>query len=465
MINHYFCATFVDEMNSFVEKIADCVSCRHLFAVGDRVVVALSGGADSVALLSALTRLGHDCVAAHCNFHLRGVESDRDEAHARCVAERLGAKFVVEHFDTSGYAAENKISIEMACRDLRYEWFGRLCQEVGAKVIAVAHHADDNIETFMLNLFRGTGIAGLRGMRYSRPLAEGSDINVVRPMLDICRTEVEAYLSAEGLDYVTDSTNLENDFMRNRIRNIVLPAIEKGFPDAKHGIATTMANLTEDYGLNVSALSRYINDCFDEKSGRLRLLLINDLSIAKAVTAAVASRYGFSRQQALDMTQTHQSGCRFESKKAIAVVDRGGIVFTMRDAVPDALDEVELQLPGETYLPDGIVIETKFVTRDEVEFTRDGSTVYFDGDVLNEVSPLKMRRWQEGDRFRPFGMIGSRLLSDVFTDLKLNEMEKRSVWLLTDCVERILWIAGIRASNHFPITSTTLSIIRIRVIK
>ncbi|MBO4379538.1 MAG: tRNA lysidine(34) synthetase TilS [Muribaculaceae bacterium] len=452
-------------MNSFVEKIADCVSCRHLFAVGDRVVVALSGGADSVALLSALTRLGYDCVAAHCNFHLRGDESDRDEAFARSMAERLGAKFVVEHFEAKEYASANKISIEMACRELRYEWFGRVCAEVGSKVVAVAHHADDNVETFLLNLFRGTGIAGLKGMRYSRPLVDGGDINVVRPMLDVSRSDVETYLSAEGLDYVTDSTNLENDFMRNRIRNVVLPTIEKEFPDAKQGIATTIANLADDYALNVSALSRYINECFDEKTGRLRLLLINDLSIAKAVTAAVASRYGFSRQQALDMTQTHQPGCRFESKKAIAVVDRAGIVFTMRDAMPNALEMVELRLPGETYLPDGVVVEAKFVTRDEVEFTRDGSTVYFDGDVLNEVSPLKMRRWQEGDRFRPFGMIGSRLLSDVFSDLKLNEMEKRSVWLLTDCVERILWIAGIRASNHFIITPTTSRIVRIRIVK
>lgn len=465
MINRKFCVTFVFEMPVFEEKIAECIASRGLFAPHERIVVAFSGGADSTALLSALSKLGYECVAAHCNFHLRGAESDRDETFARSMAARLGAKFFVKDFDASGYAVEKKISTEMACRDLRYEWFGRLCEEVGAKVVAVAHHADDNVETALLNLFRGTGIAGLKGMRYSRPLSAESDVRVVRPMLDASRSEVEEYLSSEGLGYVTDSTNLENDFMRNRIRNVVLPAIEKVFPDARHGIATTIANLADDYGLNVSVLSHYIKDCFNEKTGRLRLLLINDMSIVKAVTAAVASRYGFSRQQAYDMTQTHQPGCRFESKKAIAVVDRAGIVFTMRDAVPSVLDVVELKLPGETHLPDGNVIETKFVTRDEVKFTRDGSTVYFDGDVLHEVSPLKMRRWQEGDRFRPFGMVGSRLLSDVFTDLKLNEMEKRSVWLLTDCVERILWIAGIRASNHFPITSTTLSIVRIRVVK
>lgn len=204
------------------------------------VISTLSGGADSVALLAALTALGIKCVAAHCNFHLRGEESDRDERHARHIAEMFGAGIKVKHFDVGSYRREHGGSVEMACRELRYAWFNELRTELGAQAVAVAHNADDNIETFFLNLLRGTSIAGLTGMA---PLSHG---HIVRPMLGVSRAVIEKYLESRNIPFITDSSNLSNDYRRNRLRNVVLPALRGCFPDADARIADTMSHLADN---------------------------------------------------------------------------------------------------------------------------------------------------------------------------------------------------------------------------
>ena len=187
----------------FIRRVSQYIEEKHLLQPGDKVLVALSGGADSVALLRVLLRLGYVCEAAHCNFHLRGEESLRDEQFVRELAARLDVPLHVIHFDTNEYAASHGVSVEMAARELRYGWFGQLRRECGARVVAVAHHRDDSVETFLLNLVRGTGINGLQGIR---PV----NGEVVRPLLCVSRAEILEYLASLGQAYVTDSTNLQD---------------------------------------------------------------------------------------------------------------------------------------------------------------------------------------------------------------------------------------------------------------
>lgn len=201
-------------------KILTYINKENLLKRGEKVIVTCSGGADSIFLLHILNKLGFECVVAHCNFHLRGEESDRDENFVREFCKKKGLILLVEHFDTKQFAAENKLSIEMAARELRYNWFEKIRAEYNAGAIAVAHHSDDSIETILLNLLRGTGLKGICGIRPKNGY-------IVRPLLCVNRKEIEDYLTENGIGYITDSTNLENEYTRNKIRNIVMPILRE----------------------------------------------------------------------------------------------------------------------------------------------------------------------------------------------------------------------------------------------
>ncbi|MDD3161268.1 MAG: tRNA lysidine(34) synthetase TilS, partial [Bacteroidales bacterium] len=220
------------------EKVANYIKEKQLMPEQGKIIVALSGGADSVALVYLLAELNYPLIAAHCNFHLRDAESDRDEAFVRALTERMGVECRVISFDTKEYAATHGYSIEMAARELRYDWFERLRQETGAVAVAVAHHSDDSVETVLLNLMRGTGIQGLTGIAPRRDV-------VVRPLLCLSRADILNYLQEKGADYVTDSTNLEDEYTRNKIRLDLLPLMRQINPSVSEAILRTADNLRE----------------------------------------------------------------------------------------------------------------------------------------------------------------------------------------------------------------------------
>ena len=237
---------------------------KDLFNLQDKVLVALSGGADSVALLRVLLSLGYTCECTHCNFHLRGLESDRDESFVRQLCEEHSISLHVTHFDTSAYAKEHHLSIEMAARELRYEWFEHIRKEIEASVIAVAHHRDDSVETFLLNLMRGAGINGLKGI----PVKNGY---IVRPLLSISRDVILDYLQAINQGYVTDSTNLEDEYMRNKIRLNILPLMKEVNPSVMETIQETTFRLSEVANITKKTewkpwpikLLSYLRNCFE----------------------------------------------------------------------------------------------------------------------------------------------------------------------------------------------------------
>lgn len=431
---------------------------REMPAEG-RLLVALSGGADSVALLCVLLDLGYDCVAVHCNFHLRGDESNRDECFVHDLCRKRDVLCFVKHFDVPAYMQAHHVSVEMACRELRYRWFEEMRREQRCAAIAVAHHLDDNVETFFLNLFRGTGVAGLSGMRPRNG-------RIIRPLLCVGRHDIEQYLCEKGEDYVVDSTNSESDYARNKIRNKIMPVVRECFPAAEQGIKATMDNLSGCKAVFHQAIDAYRRRMVSRAGQCVRIdcALLADAADGKStVLHELLMPYGFnSTQSALigRAVATGRTGAVFEALGYVAEIGRGVILIHARSECARDESEWRFSLDRISDLP--VNLSVSVVERDEnFSFLRDGSIAYFDESILTET--LTLRHWREGDRFRPFGMRGSKKLSDYFTDHKFSLSEKRRAWVL--CAgQKIIWLVGHRQGAEFSVSSSSKRVVVVKVV-
>lgn len=435
-----------------VDKVAASIKADRLISPGARVLVALSGGADSVALLKALSQLGYDCTAVHCNFHLRGDESDRDEAHAVAVAESAGVGIKVAHFDTEAERRATGESIEMACRRLRYDLFERLRDELDASAIAVAHHRDDNVETLFLNLLRGAGIGGLKAMtpRSGR---------IIRPMLSVTRSEIEDYLSNIGAAYVTDSTNLTNDFARNRLRNLVIPQLNELFPGASDAVGRSIANLQSAWRFYRRAIGE-LHERYVGADGVIDLRgLIADNPEAEVILGEWLRAEGFDASTASEIiSSADRSGRIFSDRTGSKayLLDRGRLLPT--DRINAADDDCEPERIVDLTQPPFIMTEG-----DIADFApaRVADSAWFDADILDGNPRFALRQWRDGDRMAPFGMNGTKKLSDIFNDAHIPLTEKRNYPVLTRNGE-IIWIVGLRQSRRFAVGPSTRRFIRLR---
>lgn len=431
----------VDKIQYFIQE-----SC--LIDQAKPVLVALSGGADSVALLRVLLMLGYDCRAAHCNFHLRGDESNRDEQFVINLCHQLDVPLVMKHFDVQACMQERGISMEMACRELRYQWFDELMNNQGCSCIAVAHHSDDNIETFFLNALRGTGIAGLAGMKPRNG-------NVVRPLLCVSRAEILAWLSEQEQDFVTDSTNLENEALRNRLRNVVLPVLYSEFPGAHSSLLKTIENMSRCNNLYRESLDVMRNIVSDREGDRLTLDLeiLTSFKNCEMLLYEILKPMGFNAEQCALML-TSAVGRHFLSNSHKATINRSTI-----DVFPNTLpdDDVYAIDLSQSSLESPVKIEINHIHDKpfSAAMVDGGNTVAFNSELL-DCSQVVLRHWRDGDRFKPFGMHGSKLVSDLFTDLKLDENEKRETWIL-EADGQILWVLGYRASQLYAVKKDTTS--------
>ncbi len=428
-----------------LSSVADSIKRNSLLSPGTRVIVALSGGADSVALLAALTELGYDCVAAHCNFHLRGDESNRDERHARKTAEMLNADFRLIHFDIGERKKMTGESTEMACRSLRYDWFRKLLDNEKAEAVAVAHHRDDNIETFFLNLLRGTGLAGLKAMNPRNG-------HIIRPMLDITREDVESYLSSLGLKYVTDSTNLESEYLRNRLRNIVLPAIYNQFPNGATAISTTIANLSDTYTLFRSLVDekrRMYTD--DDGIIDIASLVANEPMAANLLNEFMRGN-GADASLADDILRSsHKSGKFFHTPRTTYLLDRGRLIPITQD---ERQESIIVRLDSHPF-------SMRAEPIDAFNPGRDPMTAYFDASILDGDPQFELRTMRPGDRLSPFGMKGTKKVSDIFNDAHISLVEKSRPKILTRNGE-IIWVVGVRHSRLFRVGPSTQYFITVR---
>ena len=437
----------------FVDKVKAFIESNSLFDDSQPVLVALSGGADSVALLRVLIELGYNCRAAHCNFHLRGDESNRDESFVTELCQKQGVALNIKNFDVPAYMKEHGVSLEMACRELRYQWFEELRQEFSCSCIAVAHHNDDNIETFFLNALRGTGIAGLTGMNPRNG-------NVVRPLLCVSRAEILDWLLSLQQDFVNDSTNFENDAKRNRLRNIVLPAIYKEFQGAKDALLTTIENTRQCNALYRESVNLMRNIVGDREGDSLfiDIEILNSFDNKVMLLYEILKPLGFNHEQCSYMLNS-AIGRHFFSTSHKATINRNTIdVFPLKQQEEKIyiinLEGSAIEVP--------VKLEIKHVknTTFSPHMVNGKNIVAFSNEIL-QCSETVLRHWRDGDRLKPFGMNGSKLISDLFTDFKLSEKEKNEIWLL-EADGEILWVIGYRASQKFmvPKDSTDYLIIK-----
>ena len=409
-----------------VEKFIDQ---KSLFERCDKVLVALSGGADSVALLRVLHALGYQCECAHCNFHLRGEESNRDEAFVQQLCQKFDIPLHVTHFDTTDYAHTKRISIEMAARELRYQWFETLRQSIGAKVIAVAHHRDDSVETFLLNLIRGTGINGLKGIAPKNGY-------VVRPLLQESRENILDYLQHLNQDYVTDSTNLQDEYMRNKIRLNLLPLMKELNPSVSESIAATTERLADAALIynkeREMAIQRVMKG---EKVISISALL--DETAPSSLLFELLHPYGFNSSQIKDIYQSlfGQSGRRFHSSQWEVLRDRDSLILHSFSG-----EETD-------HVPPTLTYETVDITPEFI-ILRDKHIACLDADKV--TLPLTVRKWQVGDKFTPLGMKGKKNVSDYLTDRKFTLFQKGHQYVACQG-DKIVWLIGERIDNAYRI--------------
>ena len=433
-------------------KVADFIAKHQLLSHDGLHIVALSGGADSVALLRALGAMGYRVEAAHCNFHLRGEESDRDEQFVKDLCQKHNIPLHLIHFDTVEYASLHQVSIEMAARELRYRYFDQLREDIGAETVCVAHHRDDAVETLLMNLLRGSGIHGLTGIRPRNG-------HIVRPLLGVSRQEILEYLDSIGQDYVTDSTNLQPDVLRNKVRLQLIPLLEQLSPGASDNIARSAYYLSEAEKVYNAEISREKETCISGNNNSSILIPYSSFCTAPSPLCLLhewLSPYGFNRSQ-IDQLQNcldGESGREFTSSTHTLVVDRDHLVV---EPISTPIKPLVIPEPGNYRLTDNLCLKVEF--SDDISISKLADCATLDKEKV--LFPLTVRPVQSGDSFCPFGMDGHKLVSDFLTDQKRSLLEKRRQLVVTDATGAILWLVGLRTDNRFRVTSQTTTILRL----
>lgn len=426
----------------FLDSIGQYVRKNNLLNHQGHYLVALSGGADSVCLLLALRQLDYQIEAVHCNFHLRGDESNRDEKFVVDLCKKQDVELHLIHFDTKTYVALHHVSIEMAARELRYRYFEQLRQDLGFDGICVAHHKNDSVETVLMNLLRGTGIHGLTGIKPRN----GS---ILRPLLEVSRTEIEEWLREQGQDFVTDSTNLEADVVRNKIRLNIMPLLRDITPHVEESILTTARRVSQAvsvYDQSVAtALHRLIIDDSIDNNALLKepspeSILFEWLSPMHFSSATI--------EQICESLPVLQSGREWLSDTHQLTVSRGRLL-----AEPIQSQRPTLHIPElGTYIYDETT-RLRIEKHDGIHISKRADMASLDAGKV--TFPLVIRPIEQGDRFQPFGMKGTKLVSDYLTDRHLSVFEKRRTLVVCDSQGHIIWLVGHRPDARYCIDDST----------
>ena len=434
-------------LSNFKAYIAQESLCRD----GDRILATVSGGPDSVVLLHLLLLAGYHVTIAHCNFGLRGKESDGDESFVLALGKLYGVKTFTRSFPTKTYAAAHRLSVQEAARNLRYDWFAELAKNESLDKIALAHHQDDRVETFFINLLRGSGLQGLKSI----PVQRG---NIIRPLMFAGRQQIMDYIEKHQLAYREDSSNRDEKYLRNAIRNKLLPLINELKPNAQASIVKSIDHLGEDYTVFHQLLSEKKNELIHtDDETTIRIESVRNLD--PALFYRLLSDYGFDRSSTDDILRSlpHQStGKQFDSPSYRLLIDRDSLVIKKNRDTAEATYHINrYEVPAE--LP----FQLKLVEHaydPSFRFNPAPEHAYFDLDKI--TFPLTIRRWEKGDRLIPFGMKGSKLVSNLLIDAKMNRFEKEKVWVVLSS-GRIIWVAGVRASEETRVDHNTSVILEI----
>ena len=437
-----------------IDRFREYSQGQGLFRPGETIVVALSGGGDSLAMVDLFTRINQPVVLAHCNFRLRGEESDRDEEFVRKIAVVYDLPLYVKAFETAEYAREKGISVEMAARDLRYAWFEQIRTETSAASIAVAHHADDSLETMLINLIRGTGIRGLSGIQPQQG-------NVIRPLLFTNREEIVNYLEFRHLEPRDDSTNRDTRYIRNRIRHTILPEFEKINPAIRQTLRDEQVLFHQGMQI-IDGYTELSSKKLASLEGDRLKISIRDLAeeeFPETILFGLLRPFGFhGRQTGQILAATRSiSGKIFKSRSHTLLIDRGNILLTPQFEATGERYYFDPESP-EKNLP--LNLECRILRNENHLPPNDPCIACLDSGKLD--SQLILRRWEKGDYFYPLGMNHAKKLSDFFIDQKVNRIDKDRTWIVASG-EQIVWIVGYRIDQRFRVTGDTREILEIRV--
>jgi len=433
--------------NNFLRKLDLC-------SPGDRILLAVSGGIDSVVMAHLFKEAGYDCTIAHCNFQLRGEDSELDETFVRSLASHLDIHVKVKRFDVEAEMKDQGISLQMAARELRYGWFDELLSELSMDRVATAHNKNDAVETFFLNLSRGSGIRGLKGISPVRG-------RIIRPLLFASRPQIESYQKSHKIKFREDSSNLETKYQRNKIRHDVLPVMEQINPGFMNVMEGNMERLGEVFEIYERSIQQLRMEIFKEKQGKITI----DVERLRALTPLgtwlyeLFSPFGFTRMQCegIEKIMDARPGRQSISTTHRLFMDRNRMILVPAGAKTFErfyLDDPEKQ----SSLP--FPMDMEVLERAELEsIPDDPNTACLDLDKIQ--FPLIIRRWIHGDYFFPLGMEQIKKLSDFFVDEKVSVPEKERTWIMASG-KKIVWIMGYRIDHRFRITPSTSRILRLR---
>jgi tRNA(Ile)-lysidine synthase len=427
-----------------LKKVNQYIESNNLFSNSDKLVLALSGGIDSICLLDVLVKLGYDIVIAHCNFSLRGEESDKDQKFVLEVAEKYNIKTYTRNFNTLDYSATKKISIQMAARDQRYLYFEEVRVLSNSKYIIIGHNSNDNIETFFINLTRGTGVKGLTGIKNKKD-------RIVRPMLSIDRVEISDYIANNNLKYREDSSNISDSYLRNNLRHNILPMFKSINPSFSKTILNEINILNGVYDIYQIKIKEDLEKIKIETDCGFKISCstILETNYAELYLYELFSPFGFNDVKSIYQTIIeNKSGKFFVSDKYILNIDRDDIILSYKKIKKEIssilINEKDTKLEKS--------VKLKFSSSIVGDFNNDKNFGFFDLEKL--VFPLELRKWRDGDFFYPLGMKVKKKLSDFFIDEKFSILNKKDAWILCSNND-IIWVVGSRIDDRYKISINT----------
>jgi tRNA(Ile)-lysidine synthase len=413
-----------------------------------RVLLAVSGGKDSVAMTHLFHKAGFKIAIAHCNFNLRAEESVRDEHFVRNLAEELQVPFHLASFDTNAYAELHKLSTQMAARELRYEFFDEVCTTHGYEKVATAHHQNDGMETLLLNLIRGTGLAGLHGIKPKRD-------TIIRPMLCFSRSEIDEIVKQNNLSFVEDSSNSAAKYVRNKIRLKIIPEMKSINPSLEETFDQNIAYFSKLEDFVKEQIANYKKELFEETEGKIKISIskLQQIKNLEFVLSELLLPLGFNLTSVRDLINSlsKESGRIFLASDHELNLDREylfikPIAKDNQKATVFEYDQHSVTFGNKTFFKKELAIKDSSLIKDK-------NYCFTDGDKL--IFPLTIRKWQLGDKFVPLGMKGQKKLSDFFINQKIPISEKSEVSVLVNGDGKIIWIAGLRMDDRFKITAET----------
>lgn len=431
----------------------------HLSPANNKFILAVSGGIDSVVLTDLFYKSGYDFIIAHCNFLLRGEESSRDELFITTLKEKYKKEVVIKHFQTKQYAEAHKISIQEAARKLRYDWFDSLRSQLSTNnsqlIIAIAHNADDNIETMLMYLFRGTGIHGLTGMQ-----AYDKERKIIRPLLFATRKDIEAYAAENNLNWVEDSSNLTDKYTRNFFRHKIIPLAEAQFENARQNLLGNIQRFKDVAALYEQSIKMHKEKLIEQKGNEIHMpiLKLKQTKPLDTVIWEIIKPYNFHPQQLTEIKKLFdaENSSYVTSTTHRVIKNRKHLIIAPVET--SEADHILIEATNTTVNFERGSLKLEKLTANGLQLAANNSIAYL--DVTQIGYPLLLRKWKQGDYFYPLGMKKKKKLSRFFIDLKLSATTKENAWVI-EMNKKIIWVIGYRIDERFKITPSTQEVLKI----